>query len=138
MKNKFLLFIMLAGVLISGLIISCKKDRLNTSPAPSPFPTPVANPSFTEEFDTVGKLSAKGWVFVNNSNPPGYEGWRQGRYEASNIAQYSFLAPVPFVGFPAYSAHATPNDFVSCDVSSGNDQNGTAITVHGLFHRSCQ
>ncbi len=52
----------------------------------------------------------------------GQTGWRQGRYEAAN--QVKFLSVGPYLGFPAYSAHNTPNDFVSCDVSCLGDVSG--------------
>jgi hypothetical protein len=124
-KNKILLFFGLAFILVSGFIIACKKDTFKAGKVVSPPQT--VNPSFIEEFDTVGNLVAKGWVFQNNSSPAGSTGWRQGRYEPSDMVQFSFLAPVAFVGFPAYSAHSTPNDFVSCDVSAASDQaSGTA------------
>jgi hypothetical protein len=110
---------------ISITIAACVKDR---QPAAVPVPpAPPATASFVEEFNNVGELSGKGWVFRNNSNPVGEAGWRQGRYESSAQAQYKFLAPVPFLGFPAYSAKSTPNDFISCDVSCSNDSyTGTA------------
>jgi len=123
MKNKGILF----GSLIAGLVLvafSCTKDDV-TVPVkpPAAAPPPV---SFVEEFDNVGDLASKGWVFKNNSVPIGQNGWRQGRYEAATGAQYKFLNPVPFYGFPAHSASATPNDFISCDVTAGNDVNGAA------------
>ena len=108
-------------MVIDAVVISCEKDTLKTSGIP-PSPPSTVNASFLEEFDTVANLPARGWVFHNNSNPPGSTGWRQGRYEPNSVAQVKFLAPVAFVGFPAYSAHSTPNDFISCDVSAASDQ----------------
>lgn len=120
MKNK--LHYLVAATAFAGttlLFASCEKDYV----APVETVTPVTpSISFVEEFNNVGDLSAKGWVFKNNSNPIGQAGWRQGRYEAASVVQYNFLAPVPFIGFPAYSANTTPNDFVSCDVTSVNSQ----------------
>ena len=119
MKNKLhYLFAATAFVGISLLFASCEKDAVAAVQPTTPV-TPSA--SFVEEFNNVGDLSAKGWVFRNNSNPIGQAGWRQGRYESASLVQYKFLAPVPFIGFPAYSASTTPNDFISCDASAVND-----------------
>lgn len=125
MRNKFT-YLAAAGMIMSVTILlaSCEKDYVATTPTP----TPVANTaSFVEEFDNVGNLSAKGWVFRNNSNPIGQTGWRQGRYESAAQQQYKFLGPVPYLGFPAYSANKTPNDFISCDATAVND----AVTGSG-------
>ncbi|MEO6870188.1 MAG: choice-of-anchor J domain-containing protein [Ginsengibacter sp.] len=119
-KSKLLLQLSFAIFLILGVIISCTKDELRKSEMPRPIVN--TNPSFTEEFDSVGNLTSKGWVFKNNSSPLGQTGWRQGRYEAAN--QVKFTTVGPYIGFPAYSAHNTPNDFVSCDVSCLTDVDG--------------
>jgi len=104
---------------LSLAMTSCEKDpRPQQRPAPLPTAT---NPSFVEEFNNVADLTSKGWVFSNNSFPIGQTGWRQGRYEAANMAQYKFLGPVTYLGFPAYSADRYPTDFVSCDVTAVND-----------------
>lgn len=126
MKKSNLLFVLSFGIfLILGVIISCTKDQLKKPELPPPVIN--INPSFTEEFDTVGNLAAKGWVFKNNSSPLGQTGWRQGRYEAAN--QVKFTTVGPYLGFPAYSAHNTPNDFVSCDVSCLSDVNGNGGNI---------
>lgn len=124
MKNKNILFF--TGLLSMTMLVvfSCSKDEV-TLPNP-PLPAAQPSASFVEEFDSIGNLTKRGWVFKNNSFPIGQSGWRQGRYEAATGAQYKFLAPVPVYGFPAYSASKTPNDFISCDVTAGNDVNGSA------------
>ena len=114
-NNKILLFISLLLLVSIGFIVSCTKDKLITVNTPSPVP-PAVNPSFTEEFNNAGDLTAKGWVFKNNSQPVGSTGWRQGRYEPA-----ASKFPVPYIGFPAYSSSTTPNDFISCDGSCVND-----------------
>ena len=120
MKTKYT--VLLTGIVFVSFVVfifSCGKEEL---PAPATTTPTVSNgPSFVEEFDNVGDLVAKGWAFRNNSRPVGEAGWRQGRYESATAAQYKFLAPVAFVGFPAYSADNSPNDFVSCDVSAASD-----------------
>lgn len=104
---------------VMTIAASCGREKL---PATETTVTPVVSDgSFSEEFTNAGDLTSKGWVFRNNSNPIGVSGWRQGRYEAGNAVQYKFLAPVPYLGFPAYSASKTPNDFISCDLSAASD-----------------
>ncbi len=126
-NNKILLFISIAFFLSMAFIASCTKDELKKNNPPSPFPPPVKNSSFVEEFDTVGNLTSKGWVFKNNSNPVGEAGWRQGRYEAASQVKFVYVGP--YLGFPAYSAHNTPNDFVSCDVSCLGDASGVGGNI---------
>ena len=113
----------LAIACVSLSIVSCEKDYV--APVQTPEATP-ASASFVEQFNNVGDLSTKGWVFKNNSNPVGQAGWRQGRYESASVMQYKFLAPEPFIGFQAYNSTNTPNDFVSCDASCVNDAIGVA------------
>ncbi|TDH25612.1 hypothetical protein EXU57_12980 [Segetibacter sp. 3557_3] len=105
----------------SIVVVSCNKEEAPTQRLVTPVFPPAPPASFVEEFDSAGTLTRKGWVFKNNSYPIGTTGWRQGRYESASMAQYKFLAPVPFIGFPAYSASTTPNDFISCDASAVND-----------------
>jgi hypothetical protein len=121
MKKYYQLIAACALVTIIFVAVSCVKDYKSVSTPATPN-SPVPTGSFVEEFDNVGDLTSKGWVFVNNSDPIGVTGWRQGRFEASNMAQNKkFLGTVPYVGFPAYSAHYTPNDFVSCDITAASD-----------------
>lgn len=121
MKNNFHFFpafLLITAFTVS--IISCEKDTVQTTAQPQPVPQQV---SFTEQFNNVGDLSTKGWIFKNNSEPIGQAGWRQGRYESASQQQYKFLAPVPYLGFPAYTATNSPNDFISCDATCVNDAN---------------
>ncbi|MBK7883269.1 MAG: choice-of-anchor J domain-containing protein [Chitinophagaceae bacterium] len=118
MKNKFIPFTALTSLLlIAGTIIinSCKKEQIKINEPEVTEPQPL---SFTEDFNHVGGLTAKGWAFKNNSYPVGSNGWRQGRYEAVSTPNYKF--PDGFIGFPAYNATNSPNDFISCDVSCVN------------------
>ena len=121
-------FFVLGCVIFLGsatAIVSCTKDEVK-APAEEQLPIDT-DPSFTEEFDSVGTLASKGWVFKNNSEPLGQTGWRQGRYEAANQAKFTTVGP--YLGFPAYSAHNTPNDFVSCDVSCLTDLDGAGGNI---------
>jgi hypothetical protein len=99
-------------IIVAVAFTACVKDEkttTNTTP-------PVKSDSWTEEFDNVGQLGNKGWVIVNNTDKPGPEAWRQGRYESTNKATFGTDY---VVGFPAYSASRSPNDFVSCDFYAG-------------------
>lgn len=116
MKNKkVLLYLSLYFLFSVILIFSCTKDKLKNS-APVIPPVDSAKSSFVEEFNNVSDLRAKGWIFKNNSDPAGTNGWRQGLYEAAPSSKF----PVPVIGFQAYSALSSPNDFISCDASSVN------------------
>jgi len=119
MKKSSILLTAIGFSLVTIGMVSCQKESRPQQQSTSP--TSQGNGSFVEEFNNVGGLSSKGWVFLNNSNPVGQTGWRQGRYEAANMAQYKFLGPVTYLGFPAYSASTAPTDFVSCDVTAVND-----------------
>jgi hypothetical protein len=126
MKKNITYLSSLAAVSIFSvvtLLSSCGREELKTT---TPVTPPVvSNGSFEEEFTNAGTLAAKGWVFKNNSFPLGVSGWRQGRFESGNAMQYKFLAPVPFLGFPAFSAESSPNDFISCDISAASDANAS-------------
>jgi hypothetical protein len=91
-------------------VIACEKDfKADEKPAPPP----VVSKSFAEEFDSVGNLSKKGWVIVNNSFPYGPLAWRQGKYELGGKLGNEI------VGFPAYSAVYNANEFISVDLTCG-------------------
>ncbi len=68
MKNKTLLFPLLFSAVIIGAVSCGKKDTVTT----------VNDPSFGEEFDTLSKAVANGWVIKNNSKPLGTLSWVQG------------------------------------------------------------
>jgi len=110
MKLKiFQTAVLLAIVMFS----SCVKDTKNQDALAPPVPQ-VA--SWSESFTDVGKLGAKGWVIINNTNKPGPEAWRKGRYESTNKYTYGYDY---VVGFPAYSSERSPNDFISVDMYAG-------------------
>lgn len=118
-KNSLYLFsFMAAGLLATAIISSCQKDAAPAKAAPTP--TTPASLSFTEDFDDVSGLTAKGWVLKNNSSPVGQQGWRQGRYETLNSPSKKFQGNI--VGFPAYNSTNSPNDFISCDITCVNTQ----------------
>ncbi|MEP6675737.1 MAG: choice-of-anchor J domain-containing protein [Ferruginibacter sp.] len=117
-KNSFNFFTVLGLAILSPVlfITSCQKDAVAPKAKAA---TPAAAPlSFTEDFNDVSGLTGKGWVFKNNSNPIGQSGWRVGRYEANPQPNKKFNAST--IGFPAYNAVNSPNDFVSCDVTCVN------------------
>ncbi len=117
-NNRLFLFAFIAVILMAPVLLmtSCQKDPAPAKPTPV-APTPVSL-SFTEDFDDVSGLTGKGWVMKNNSAPVGQTGWRVGRYEA--MPQPNKKINTNTVGFPAYNASNTPNDFISCDVTCVN------------------
>jgi len=111
MKHK-IFTILFVFTIIALAFSACVKDpKAVTDNRPV-----VQSDSWSEEFDDVGKLGSKGWVIINNTDKPGPEAWRQGRYESTNKATFGTDY---VVGFPAYSASKSVNDFVSCDFYAG-------------------
>jgi hypothetical protein len=117
MRNTttYLLTFTIAAMLFS----SCVKDPKEKAAAP-----PVLSDSWSEEFDEAGKLGGKGWVITNNSQFPGPEAWRQGRYESTNKSTFDFDY---VVGFPAYSASKSANDFISCDMYAATGTSNMSV-----------
>ncbi len=77
MKQKhFLIAILFIATAL--YIVACSKDGITNGNVP-----PKTDYSFTEEFDTVSKAVAKGWMIVNNSRPIGTMAWVQGFYYIS-------------------------------------------------------
>lgn len=110
------LFLSLTGLsALVLLVISCEKDfKAEEKPAPPP----VVSKSYKESFDTVANLTKKGWLILNNSEPLGPIGWRQGRYELGGKLGDEL------VGFPAYYGVYNQNEYVSVDMNCGQ---GAAI-----------
>lgn len=95
MKNNSVLVLIIVSIL-SIIMLSCEKERVADN---SLIDT---NPSFIEEFDSVGNLPQKGWVFRNNSKPGGFEQWTQA-----------------FALFPAYSYFWNSFDYAAVYSGSG-------------------
>lgn len=121
MNKRLLTSISVLSALVL-LMVACEKDFKNETPVPKPA-APVY--SFVEEFDTVANLSAKGWKIDNKSYPVGPKSWRQGRYE------FGGKLGDEVVGFPAYSAHYSPNDYVSADMNSTSGAGTTSAWLIG-------
>jgi hypothetical protein len=103
------------SLLLSTLFfLGCEKDYNKQNTPPSP---PVQTASWLENFTDVSNLGAKGWVITNNTDKPGPEAWRKGRYETTN--KYTFGLDY-VVGFPAYSAERDVHDFISVDMYAGS------------------
>ena len=111
MNKKFILSSLSIAAMIV-LIVSCEKDYKQEEPISRP---PVVSNSFVEEFDTVANISKKGWVITNRSNPIGGRAWRQGKYELGGKLGNEI------VGFPAFSAVYSPNEFISADLATTGD-----------------
>src|SRR4051794_26877224 len=101
MKKYFFLFALCLAALFVGLVYSCKKDPSNSpnSDCPSDYgPTTDIGirASFTEEFDSVYKLSTKGWVLRDNtpsSNPSVSASWMQGQFGADKGGAWHGFTP---------------------------------------------
>jgi hypothetical protein len=101
-------FSVLAVLSLSSFIFlqSCKDDSyLLAKPA-------VADQSFSEEFDTASAALARGWHFINRSEPIGPNVWQQG----GGIPPW----------FPAYSSHGSYVGFIGADYTSTS---GGATTI---------
>jgi hypothetical protein len=96
-KSTFsrLLFIASSTFLV---LQSCRNDVYLTTPVP------VGDQSFTEEFDTAAAAVARGWKFINVSDPIGPSVWQDGG-----------TIP-PF--FPSYSNKGTYAGFIGVDYQS--------------------
>jgi hypothetical protein len=115
-KIKYITLSAIALLACSIVVVSCQKDVAPAAAAPSVAP-PVPD-SYTEEFNNVGGLVAKGWVTKNHSFPQGANSWGQGRYE-NNLggSKGGFV-----VGMPAYSSTNSPHDFISVDATCVNSK----------------
>lgn len=96
------------------LFIGCEKDYKAQNTVPPP---PVQSASWLENFTETGTLGNKGWIITNNTDKPGPEAWRRGRYETTN--KYTFGLDY-VVGFPAYSSERDAHDFISVDMYAGS------------------
>ncbi len=103
MRKKKLPKLLLIVSLAIFLFQSCKDDSYLTS-----IP-PIADQSFSEEFDTASAALARGWQFINTSEPAGSSVWQNG----GSIP--------PF--FNAYSNNGSNAGFVGVDyLSTSADQ----------------
>ncbi len=103
------------GSLLTGMA-ACNKEENVT----------VNDPSFGEEFDTLSKAVARGWVIKNNTRPIGTVSWEQGSYYIAMAPTFDSKfggANYPYLGgfggaTPSYSG----SDFVmtTSECGSGN------------------
>ena len=98
MRKFSFLRIGICALVSVALLQSCKDDSDLTAPPP------VANQSFTEEFDTVSASLARGWKIMNVSDPKGSSLWQQG----GNINPW----------FPAFSSNGSNAGFIGADYLS--------------------
>lgn len=125
MKKKILLPGFFALALMTGLVFNCKKDNGDNPPDECPpssgTPTDIGiRASFTEEFEKVYELSARGWVIKDNS-PSGNSGigaqWSQGYMGTGKGG--------PWYGFSAYSYSRSQDEFAYSPVHTSSTNRGT-------------
>jgi len=105
MRNSTLPKLLLISSLAAIVFHSCKDDS-NLTKIP-----PVADQSFVEEFDTASAALARGWQFINTSDPKGGGVWQDG----GSIP--------PF--FNAYSNNGSNAGFIGTDYTSTSAAAGT-------------
>src|ERR1700754_1331889 len=103
-KSTFSCLLLIAFITIAGLQ-SCRNDVYLTTPLP------IADQSFTEEFDTASAAIKRGWTFTDASDPAGPSVWQDGG------------AIAPF--FPGYSNNGTNAGFIGVDYQSTSAGAGT-------------
>lgn len=69
-KSTLVRLLIIAGIPV--ILQACKDDSYLKNPAPVPDQT------FTEEFDTASAARARGWEFINASDPVGPDVWQDG------------------------------------------------------------
>ncbi len=105
MQNRYtLFFFLMLSIGLFTLLNSCQKDYV--------VPVTPASKSFTEQFDTVTNLYAKGWVFNNNSKPQGAATWQQGVFASGKLG---------IDGFPAYNYKATGDEYIFAGFAAGDN-----------------
>lgn len=114
MKKHTVVTMLFFGYLLIHLINGCKKNSTG-NPPPTDVGTRV---SFTEEFENINQLPAKGWVNIDNSYNEGggpSAAWIQG-----------FNAPAKtggWLGFTAYSYTSAATEYAYSSVSGVNSLN---------------
>jgi hypothetical protein len=91
---------------VASLIIYSCKDNNNLAKNPA-----IPDQSFVEEFDTATAAVARGWQFVNNSDPKGSGVWQDG----GSIPPH----------FNAYSNKGRKAGFIGADYLSTSAEKGT-------------
>lgn len=111
MLRQTLIFLAIASTLFIGLADGCKKDT-----PPPPTPTHVGTEiSFTEEFDSIFRTQARGWVMNDKSYAQGSTAsasWIQGINGVDKSGNW--------FGFNAFSYQLVPNEFAYSLASSAS------------------
>jgi hypothetical protein len=105
MRHPIEIKLLFVCILAVFLISSCKDDSYLATPPPVP------DQSFVEEFDTATAAVARGWQFINTSNPKGSGVWQNG----------GRIPPL----FNAYSNKGSYAGFIGADYLSTSAQQGT-------------
>jgi len=130
MRKSTFSSLLFCAIVSLTILQSCKNDSyLNTPP-------PVADQSFTEEFDTVSSSLSRGWKLINVSTPTMHHIWQQGgdvnpwfsafSSNGSNVGFIGASGEIP-AALPANPTPVVSNWLVSPVVTF---QNGDKIIFH--------
>lgn len=111
--GKFLLPLFFCTV----VFLSCKDDSYLAAALPPP------DASFTEEFDTITAAYARGWRYINVSDPKGTGFWTQGLFNDPNVTGFPAIIP-----FAAWSSKGGYPGFIGADYTSTSAQAGVIST----------
>lgn len=111
MKNKFTLVFSLSMVFaLTFLLYSCKEEKIKEG-----LELATDDFSYSESFDSIGKVISNGWRAINRSAPAGDENWQQGSYIADNIKGGPF-----FSNIEAHSSTASASEYALCPYTVGD------------------
>jgi len=111
MKHFIYFCLLSVGFFVIGSIHGCKKDYIG-KPPPPPSPPPVdtipITTSYTEEFENIYDLTAKGWLIgeYSQADTMGTTGWTQGDFGAPGKGDSTWY------GFSAFSYQYSPTEYV--------------------------
>jgi hypothetical protein len=118
-------------VFISISFFGCKEDP------PLTIPPSIPDQSFLEEFDTLASSLAKGWRFINRSEPAGTGDWVQAYSNNSkpftliNAVKPANVHGINFNGdmLPAYSPAGSKTGYIttSCYASASTSPEGGGV-----------
>lgn len=114
MRNSTLRKVLLFSALAVLALQACRKDDEAMMAMPG-----VPDQSFVEEFDSADAAYARGWRYINVSEPMGTGFWTQGMFNDPLVT--GLPAPIPF---NAYSSKGSYVGFIGADFTSTSAAQG--------------